>query len=218
MQRCRARTQRQREAERGTIMSLGPPGVSASDEREDSDRSFRSRVKSNRVRFNSKVHVSPTPPNSDASSSDFRRFYSIEQNHQLDGPQDSSHDPPQRGRLRNNFLSQGSQPSQVQNDGEHLLSAEASIISSSAGQSSGAHAWVQGGRRLKRALSESPSREDLIADSRCQSGHDPRGPYRPLEKPTDSMEPQNGSVVSWKNESAANIAGTSEGAKSDQWW
>jgi hypothetical protein len=52
--------------------------------------------------------------------------------------------------------------------------------------------WVKGGRPLDRALSESPSREEFIVRSKREES-DGRGPYRPTEKVTDSMQPHDGS-------------------------
>jgi hypothetical protein len=53
-------------------------------------------------------------------------------------------------------------------------------------------AWVSGSVLLERPLSESPSREELIAPSRY-SKSDGRGPYREQEKVTDSMHAEDGS-------------------------
>lgn len=205
-------------------MPLAPPGISAPDERQDSDSSLHSRSKSSgRVRFNSRVHVSPTPPNSDASSSDFRNFHSMgqENNQQLDGPQDCARGNEHRGRRPALKMDEGrwtmrdTRETGSGHDTQHLH-AEASVSDSQTGQQTKAHAWVRGGRALKRALSESPSREDLIAESRG-SVHDARGPYRPFENPTDSMEPQNDSHVGRTGSTTVDSC-SSKGGGRDQWW
>ncbi len=89
-----------------------------------------------RVRFNSKVHVSPTPPSSDASSSAFRSFASVRRgSRQIDGTHD---DEIERGRTRSRAFTKEIEQ----------------------------YAWVEGAKRLSKALSESPSREELVQSSR----------------------------------------------------
>jgi hypothetical protein len=176
-----------------------------------------SKLKISRVRFNKKVHVSPTPPGSDASSSDFRRFHSIERNYQLDGPQDSMQDEQERGRARKNILTNRGDFAPGVEEEQLCIHAAASATGSSVENQAEAHAWVRGGRLLKRALSESPSREDLIAESRCQTMHGVCGSYRPFEKPTDGLNPQYGSRNGFDG-SCTDTSGCKGVAGRDRWW
>lgn len=205
-------------------MPLGPPGASAPDEQDFSDIGSRLNSQSSRVRFNARVHVSPTPPSSDASSSDFRRFYGIGQHNdpQVDGPQDGSRDEESRGResclpLKLHCHAWEADKSPCQNSEEEQLDAEGASSTVISKDRLRVHAWVRGGRTLKRALSESPSREDLIAENRRWRLSQGRGPYRPFEKPTDSMDPQNGSHTGLI-ESNADRVYPGNSAKRHQWW
>ena len=157
---------------------------------------------SNHVKFNSKVEISPTPPGSDASSSEWRSFHSIgpQDNRQMDGnedavqPGDIISEYERRGRTRG----RNSRPRYFHEretiyekpDGEWIVRPGYSHGKVDDRPREGA--WVSGGRPLHRALSESPSREELISPSRHRRS-DGRGPYREQEKVTDSMRVEDGS-------------------------
>ena len=159
----------------------------------------RDSEESNHVRFSNKVHISPTPPNSDASSSEFRSFHSSRRGHsqQIDG-----HRSPERGEdLIAEYERRGrtrSRDTRAVHDYhydresvcEHVRSGSSTI------KPRRKHGeWKydgKGGRPLDRALSESPSREAMIAELK-QEKVDGRGPYRVEERITDSMQVHDGS-------------------------
>jgi hypothetical protein len=186
------------------VVSRRPEAESPSRPRSrDRDRRhIRESGESNHVKFNSKVEISPTPPGSDASSSEWRSFHSIgpQNNRQMDGnedavrPGDIIREYERRGRTR----SRHSKPRYFheretiyeQPEGQWIVRPGYSHGKVDNRPREGV--WISGGRPLHRALSESPSREELIPPSRHRRS-DGRGPYREQDKVTDSMRVEDGS-------------------------
>jgi hypothetical protein len=165
------------------------------------DRRTRESDESKHIKFNKKVEISPTPPGSDASSSEFRGFHSIgaRNGRQMDGnedtgrPSDITGEYERRGRTRSrdsktkHFHEQ--EMLYERPDGEWIVKPKQKH------KGGGSHrqaAWVSGSVPLEHPLSESPSREELISSSRYSKSDD-RGPYREPEKVTDSMNAEDGS-------------------------
>lgn len=120
-----------------------------------------------RVQFSSKVHISPTPPGSDASSSEIRRFHRVERKKtaQVDG--NLSPDRLEKhveaysesGRMRP--LDSGSGYGQYE-ERESIHERGRSHRERSPGREVDTHERRRT-RRLQRALSESPSREESLS-------------------------------------------------------
>ena len=192
------------EMEETLVVRRRPEGEAPSRQRRRGrdKKDMRDSDESNHVKFNSKVEISPTPPGSDASSSEFRSFHSIgpQNNRQIDGNEDGGRrcdiisEYERRGRTR----SRNSKP-QYFHERETIYEKPDGQWIVEPGHSHGKvddrpreAAWVSGGRPLHRALSESPSREELMTPSRYRRS-DGRGPYREKEKITDSMRVEDGS-------------------------
>lgn len=148
----------------------------------------------NHVRFNNIVHVSPTPPGSDASSSAFRSYHDLRcysRSRQVDGPQDDEG----RGRAcARDTIARLRTFARAARASLELHIEGGTPTGSELRQQPRNHAWVRGGRPLERALSESPSREDLRLEyCKTERTIDARGPYRNLEEMTDSMVARDGS-------------------------
>ncbi|KAF2480451.1 hypothetical protein BDY17DRAFT_301799 [Neohortaea acidophila] len=129
-----------------------------------------------RVRFSSKVDMTPTPPDSDDNSSAFRKYHSPgrESSRQVDGGGDRFDERERRGRAH-------SRESRY-DAGHHFQDI--------GGKGKGGRA--PRGRHLERAFSESPSREQSLA-SFADDAYDGGGPYRRRDKVTDSMRVHEGS-------------------------
>ena len=155
---------------------------------------------SNRVRFNSKVDISPTPPGSDASSSAFRSFHSIGRgsSRQIDGHEDleqgedSSAEYEQRGRTRSRAPRTKSayKWEVLYEEDQRDSTVKPKGRPDQPDKFVKPNAWVSGERLLERALSESPSRENL--SELRQSDTNSRGPYCVSDKVTEGITVQEG--------------------------
>lgn len=120
-----------------------------------------------RVQFSSKVHISPTPPGSDASSSEIRKFHRVERKKtaQVDGNlspdrlKDHVEAYAESGRMRP--FDAGSRYSQYE-ERESVHERGRSHWERSPGREYDTHERRRA-RRLQRALSESPSREESLS-------------------------------------------------------
>ncbi|KAK5174117.1 uncharacterized protein LTR77_001197 [Saxophila tyrrhenica] len=152
----------------------------------DQSRRTRNSEAPSHVRFNSKVHVSPTPPGSDASSSAFRSFHSVGRgSRQVDGAQDDVREQnPRRGRTRSRDVTRETFCEKKSYHEENGGAKE-----KDGGKTKQQHAWVEGARPLHRVLSESPSREEFVV--RDKNGKEDAG--WATEKSTNSLRTHDGS-------------------------
>ena len=160
------------------------PAPSLANEREDSH-----------VQFASKVHITPTPPGSDASSSEIRRYHSVarKKERQLDGSQDRPESTQREVRGQDRAPCSGKPLKRPPDGGAKTRSDRKDKVrdtTDSRRDSPGRRYDGNASRPAPRALSESPSRESL-ASFRA----DTKGPYRKFEKLTDSMRVRDGSPV-----------------------
>ena len=158
------------------------PAPSLANEREDSH-----------VQFASKVHITPTPPGSDASSSEIRRYHSVarKKERQLDGSQDRPESPQREVRGQDRAPCCGKPLKRPPGGGAKTSSDRKDKVrdtTDSRRDSPGRKYDGNASRPAPRALSESPSRESL-ASFRAYT----KGPYRESERLTDSMRVRDGS-------------------------
>lgn len=141
-----------------------------------------------RVRFSSKIDVTPTPPDSDDSSSAFRNYHSPgrESSRQVDGGGDRLNERERRGRAhsREARYDAGHHFQDIGGKGKGGQAPRGPLRDDGEKR--------RGGRHLVRAFSESPSREQSLA-SFADDGYDGGGPYRRRDKVTDSMRVHEGS-------------------------
>lgn len=134
-----------------------------------SQRKFHNHGKQDpRVQFSSKVDISPTPPGSDASSSEIRRFHGmrrksgqqVDGNHNPEPYKDLNEECERRGRMRSREPGAGyDRYEERESFRDRGRDREAVIKPDRKGGDRNYDG--KGRRRLARALSESPSRESL---------------------------------------------------------
>lgn len=171
---------------------------------------------SSRVRFSSKLDVSPTPPDSDASSSEFRRSGLMKHHH--DGPVSNTRsvaaiEQADRGRSRSRTANRREQGYYYERDTirtrereYHEADRDRTPKPSDRGRrrsgtdetATGLSTMPSGIRPLARAFSESPSREalrDAARRQKLQQKPDSNGPYTVEHNRSDSVEAFDGSTV-----------------------
>lgn len=177
-----------------------------------------------RVRFSNKLDVSPTPPDSDASSSEFRRSGLMK--HQHDGPASNAFsaegvEKADRGRSGSRTVTRGERGYYYERDTVrtrereyHEADRDRTPRPSDRGQRrSGTSETATGPstlpsdiRPLARAFSESPSRETLRETARRQKPlqkPDSNGPYTVEHNRSDSVEAFDGSTVTTSSRSSS---------------
>ena len=183
------------------VVRRRPEGEPRRRRRDRDGRPERDSDGSNHVKFNKKVDISPTPPGSDASSSEFRSFHSIgpRNGKQIDGDEDpvqpgdiiGEHERRGRKRSRNSRTNHFYEREIIHETADGIVTVKPGEKRKGGGTDRQA-AWVPGSRPLERPLSESPSREEAIQSSRF-SKSDGKGPYREDGRVTDSMHAEDGS-------------------------
>lgn len=160
---------------------------------------------STRVRFASKIDVSPTPPGSDASSTQFRNIGGrVGTKQRIREPAESAEDViaeyERRGRAREREWRRGrpkkeaDQPEYFDGPTEIVPQDQANNGEKQPKTARDSNVRYQPRRSqpIVKALSESPSRERLSDAKRSRHG-DSAGPYRPEEPRRESMEVHDGS-------------------------
>ncbi|EME49380.1 hypothetical protein DOTSEDRAFT_19837 [Dothistroma septosporum NZE10] len=179
---------------------------------------------SSRVRFSSKLDVSPTPPDSDASSSEFRRGGMMKHQHNSPAPNkcsDVAVEEADRGRSRSRTVTPGERGYYYERDTirtrereYHETDRDRTPRPSDRGRrrsgtsdtGTGLGTMPSDIRPLARAFSESPSRETLREAARrqkLQQKPDSKGPYTTEYSRSDSVEAFDGSTVTSSSRSGS---------------
>lgn len=181
---------------------IEPGEESAQEDMRQRDNKLHTSDVSSRVHFAKNVEFSPTPPASDASSSNFRALGRMRAQETGEG---LLAEYERRGRLRSRLPYDGydyrwqrkpataQQPGPIpakEADRDHTVRPVERVIRRHG--SSEMSTLLSNIRPLARAKSESPSREKLYQTARRQK-EDGFGPYRTEEKRGDSLEVEDGS-------------------------
>lgn len=161
---------------------------------------------SSRVRFANKVEISPTPPNSDANSSEFRSFGQARQSKDgrfTEARGDSVAEYERRGRPLSREPARGHYERRAAREEPAMASdrdrtPRPSLRGRPSGSSETATALSTLPSNVKgfaRVLSESPSREKLLEEARRQKV-DGAGPYVREERRSASVDVEDGSMSS----------------------